>query len=126
MKKSIMFIQKSFFLLSVLCFVGSGVSAKLSLKQGGSKVDIVLGDDLKAVKIKGPSYNMFKKADLEMHYNMYNDIKAAYEIKFDNNEVFMADQEMNQLFYEENASFKQYVAYDNADSSINEQFYSEQ
>jgi hypothetical protein len=38
----------------------------------------------------------------------------------------MADQEVNKLFYEENASFKQYVAYDSADSSINEQFYSEQ
>jgi hypothetical protein len=121
-----MFIQKSFFLLSVLCFVGSGVSAKLSMKQGGTKENIVLGDDLKTVKIKGPSYNMFKKADLEIHYNMYNDIKAAYGIKFDNNHVFMADQEVNKLFYEENASFKQYVAYDSADSSINEQFYSEQ
>lgn len=126
MKKSIMFIQKSLFLLSILCFVGLGASAKLSLKQVDSKVDVLFSDDIKTLKIKGPSVKMFKKADLEMHYNMYNDIKAVYDIRIVGNETSMADMDMNQQFYEENATFNDFIDFERADSSINEQFYSEQ
>jgi hypothetical protein len=57
---------------------------------------------------------------------MYNDIKAVYDIRIVGNETSMADMDMNQQFYEENATFNDFIDFERADSSINEQFYSEQ
>jgi hypothetical protein len=151
MKKSILFISKSTF-LSILFLTLCSVTFQ---SQALSKKDLFLGmpstgDDLKTVKIKGPSVKMFKKADREMHLNMYNEINTAFSIDFDyvglqnadiiiNNQfaagyqVFFsknletfADSFIAANFYAENISFSSSKFLEDADQSVNNLFYSEQ
>jgi hypothetical protein len=108
------------------------------------------GDDLKTVKIKGPSVKMFKRADREMHLNMYNEINTAftinldfvrfqnadiiinnqftagYQVYFSKNLETFADQVIESTFFAENISFSLSTLFDQADQSVNDLFYSEQ
>ena len=125
MKKSIMFIQRSLVLVSVFCLVGMAVSAKLSTNNFKSDEIITLGDDIKTVKIKGPSYKMFKKADLEIHQNMYKEINAVFELKISENAKEIADLEISKLFFEEHFLNIEDLSFEAADIAISQKFFLE-
>ncbi len=150
MKKSIVLLSK-FTVLSFLTITISSLTFQsLAMKISNLKVGITAtGDDLKNVKIKGPSVKMFKKADREMHLNMYNEIKSAYSIVLDLTNVQHADQVINKQFaaghqvffskeneidadsmieaefFAENISFLSANLVNEADKSVNNQFYTE-
>lgn len=126
MKNSIMFIQKSIILFSVFCLVGLVTNAKVSSAHVKYSSAVTFGDEIKVIKIKGPSYRMFKKADLEIHKNMLNDINTSFEIKIDDKMQLQADEEMNQLFNEDNIAFFSRLCLDASDAAINHQFFTEQ
>ena len=126
MKNSIVSLQKSFFIvcfLTILVFKANAGEVSMSLKD---EPGIVLSDDLKSVKIKGPSVRMYKKADLEIHHNMYDELRAVVEIKLDPREIVIADWKMNQLFIENNILFNESISFEVADHVINELFFKEQ
>jgi len=151
MKKSILFISKS----TILSFLIVTLCSLTFHGQAMQKTDfnfgiLTTGDDLIAVKIKGPTVKMFKKADREMHLNMYNEIKSAYnmmwdqandlnadliinkqfaagyQVFFSNNQDTVADSEIGAKFYAENIAFSSSNLINEADQSINNQFNAEQ
>jgi hypothetical protein len=151
MKKSILFISKSTilsFLIVTICsltFHGQAMQ-----KTDFNLVILTTEDDLVTVKIKGPTVKMFKKADREMHMNMYNEIKSAYNIMWDqanvpnadliinkqfaaeyqfffsNNQDTFADSVIDAKFFAENIAFSSSNLINEADQSINNQFNAEQ
>ena len=150
MKKSIVFLSKSTILSFLFVTFSSLAFQSQAMKVSNLNPGITAtGDDLNNVKIKGPSVKMFKKADREIHLNMYNEIKSAYSIVLDLSNVLNADQIINsqfaagyQLFISkenetltdsmievaflaENISFLSANLINEADKSVNNQFYSE-
>ena len=150
MKKSIVFLSKSTILSFLIVTFSSMTFQSHAMKISDLNPGITAtGDDLKNVKIKGASVKMFKKADREMHLNMYNEIKSAYSILLDHANVLNADQVINKQFaagyqvffskeneivadsmieaefFAENISFLSASLVNEADKSVNNQFYAE-
>lgn len=150
MKKSIVFLSKSTILSFLILIFSSLTFQSQAMKISDLKPGITAtGDDLKNVKIKGPSVKMFKKADREMHLNMYNELKSAFGIVLDFTNVQNADQVINKQFaagyqvffskeneivadsmieadfFVENISFLSANLVNEADKSVNNQFYAE-
>jgi hypothetical protein len=126
MKKSIVFLSK-FTILSILTVTFSSLTFESqAMKISDLKPGMVItGDDLKNVKIKGPSVKMFKKADREIHLNMYNEVKSAYSIVLDFTNVQHADQVINKQFA---AGYQVFFSKENeivADSMIEAEFFAE-
>ena len=151
MKKSILSISKSTILsLLVVTLCSLTFHGQAMQKTDFNFGILTTGDDLIAVKIKGPTVKMFKKADREMHLNMYNEIKSAYNIMWDqandlnadliinkqfaagcqvffsNNQDTVADSVIDAKFYAENIVFSSSNLINEADKSVNNQFYAEQ
>ncbi len=150
MKKSIVFLSKSTILSLLIVTFSSLTFQSQAMKVSDLNPGITAtGDDLNNVKIKGPSVKMFKKADREMHMNMYNEINSAYSIELDLANVQNADEIINKqfaagyqvffskeneivadslieaVFFAENISFLSANLVNEADKSVNNQFYAE-
>ena len=127
MKKSITnFLKVAMLVISLSIFNVIPVSANSGLTQNEIMSVFKRQDNIASLRIAVPTKTMIRKADREIHWNMYNDNMTAHQIIFSAISVQKADSILNNQFesaYRIDAAFLQVLQ---ADDAINILFAAEQ
>jgi hypothetical protein len=99
MKKSIPVILSSFVFSFAMVLVGFyPASAKTGIKITEQSANYQTDDNIANFRIAVPTKSMIRKADREIHLNMYNDIRSAYQINFSPDFAVAGDIRINNQF----------------------------